>query len=119
MALTLYGISTCGTVKKAKTWLTSREVSFEWVDFRKTPPEAARVERWVQALGAKAMRNTSGGAYRALGEEKKTWTDEQWASAFKADPMLIKRPIIERDERPVQVGFRGTDEDFEARLLGE
>lgn len=117
MALTVYGIPTCGTVKKARKWLDERGVEHAWVDFRATPPSADQVNRWVSALSAKKMRNTSGGAYRALGEEKKTWSDDIWAEKFAEDPMLIKRPIIERDGVPVQVGFRGSDEELEATLL--
>jgi arsenate reductase len=115
--LTVYGISSCGTVKKARKWLEAHGAAHDWVDFRKTPPSAERVHDWVVAFGAKAMRNTSGGAYRALGDEKKMWSDAQWEAAFAKDTMLIKRPIIERHGKPVQVGFRGTDEEFESRLL--
>jgi arsenate reductase len=115
--LTVYGISSCGTVKKARTWLDTRGVAHSWVDFRKTAVTRERVASWVDAFGAKAMRNTSGGAYRALPAEKADWDDARWLDAFAADPMLIKRPIIERDGVPAQVGFRGSDEDFEARLL--
>lgn len=117
MALKLYGIPSCGTVMKARRWLDERGVPYEFIDFRTTPPSREQVERWVASFGAKAMRNTSGGAYRALGPEKKTWTDEHWTEAFAADPMLIKRPIIERDGQPVQVGFRGSDEQI-AQTLG-
>ena len=117
MGYTVYGISSCGTVKKAKAWLQDRGVSLEWVDLRKTPPAPERVAAWVETFGAKAMRNTSGGAYRALGEEKKSWTEAQWLEAFQADPMLIKRPIIEREGAPVQVGFRGSDAQLAATLL--
>jgi len=118
MALTVYGIPTCGTVKKARKWLDERGVSYAWVDFRSAPPTPAQVASWVDAFGAKAMRNTSGGAYRALPEEKKTWSDAEWAERFAGDPMLIKRPIVERDGTPVQVGFRGDDDEVAARLLG-
>ena len=117
MALTVYGIPTCGTVKKARKWLDGRGASYEWVDFRSQPPTKAQIETWVAVFGAKAMRNTSGGAYRALPPEKKTWSDDVWAEHFAADPMLLKRPIIERDGTPVQVGFRGDDDTFAARLL--
>ena len=118
MSLKLYGIPTCGTVRKARKWLDDRDVAHDWQDFRKDPPTQAQVEAWVDALGAKALRNTSGGAYRALGDEKKSWSDAQWIEAFSADPMLIKRPVIERDGAAVKVGFRGTDEEIEAALLG-
>ena len=117
MSLVLYGIPTCGTVKKARKWLQERGVEHEFVDFRKHPPEGSKVASWVSELGAKALRNTSGGSYRALGEEKKTWSDERWIEAFSADPMLIKRPVIERDGQAVQVGFRGSDDEIAARIL--
>ncbi|MBW1880757.1 MAG: Spx/MgsR family RNA polymerase-binding regulatory protein [Deltaproteobacteria bacterium] len=117
MALTVYGIPTCGTVKKARKWLGDRDASYDWVDFRSQPPTNAQVEAWVGAFGAKAMKNTSSGAYRALPAEKKTWSDAEWTEHFAADPMLIKRPIIERDGTPIQVGFRGSDDEFVARLL--
>ena len=117
MALTVYGIPTCGTVKKARKWLDEHGAEHTWVDFRATPPSAAQVTAWVSTFTAKKMRNTSGGAYRALGDEKKTWSDEVWAEKFAQDPMLIKRPIIERDGVPVQVGFRGSDDELAAALL--
>jgi arsenate reductase (glutaredoxin) len=103
--LTVYGIPTCGTVKKARAWLDGRGVKYTWVDMRTTPPDRARVTRWAKKLGAKALRNTSGGAYRALGPEKDTWTDAAWVDAFAGDAMLIKRPVIERDGEPASVGF--------------
>ena len=117
MGLTVYGIASCGTVKKARKWLDERDITHTWVDFRKTPVSAEQVNGWVQALGAKAMRNTSGGAYRALTDAEKAGTESEWAARFAADPMLIKRPIIERDGVAVQVGFRGTDAEHEAKLL--
>lgn len=103
--ITVYGISTCSTVKKARAWLDQRGHTHTWVDFRQTPPDPARVARWVAALGALKMRNLSGGAYRALGDEKLTWSAEQWTSAFFGDAMLVKRPIVEVDGVPVAVGF--------------
>ncbi|MCB9681939.1 MAG: Spx/MgsR family RNA polymerase-binding regulatory protein [Alphaproteobacteria bacterium] len=116
MGRTVYGIPTCGTVKKARAWLDAHDLDHAWVDFRATPPDRAQIARWVEAFGSAPMRNTSGGAYRALGDDKATWTDAQWIDAFTADPMLIRRPVIERDGTPVLVGFRGSDDDLLARL---
>lgn len=112
MALVLYGIPTCGTVKKARKWLEDRGVVYRFVDFRQTPPDRASVGRWVKALGAGPMRNTSGKAYRQLPTDKASWSDEVWADRFAEDPMLIKRPVVERDGEPVRVGWRGSDEDL-------
>lgn len=52
------------------------------------------------------MRNTSGQSYRALGEEKTTWTDEQWVAAFAEDVMLLKRPLFVKEGTAVAVGFK-------------
>ena len=62
------------------------------------------------------MRNTSGGAYRALGDDKKTWTDAQWITAFTKDPMLLKRPLIEQNGVALSTGFKGSDEEIKTRL---
>jgi len=106
MSITLYGIPTCGTVKKARKWLDAHQVAYEWVDTRQAPPAEARIRGWIEALGFKPLRNTSGGAYRARGPDKKQWGAEQWLPAFAADAMLLKRPVVEVDGQPVTVGFK-------------
>lgn len=106
MSVTVYGIPTCGTVKKARQWLDGHGVAHAWVDFRQSPPAPAQVARWVAAFGVNAMKNTSGGAYRALGAEKDAWSDADWLAAFQKDAMLIKRPVIEKDGAPWSVGFK-------------
>lgn len=116
MALTLYGIPTCGTVQKARAWLDGRGIPYTWVDLRTAPPDGARIRAWAQAFGTQAMRNTSGGSYRALGPEKDGWTEAQWIAAFTADAMLLKRPIVERDGAPVLVGFRASEDELVRRL---
>lgn len=116
MALTIYGIPSCGTVKKARAWLDAAGLPHTFVDFRATPPSAEQVAAWVTALGARAMKNTSGGSYRALGPEKEGWTDARWREAFVADPMLIRRPVVEVDGRPVLVGWNLGDAELRARL---
>jgi arsenate reductase len=111
----VYGIPTCGTVKKALTWLTEAKVPHRFVDLRAHPPDRARVARWVAAFGSQPLRNTSGASFRALGPARDTWDTEAWIDAFVSDPMLVKRPVVEVDGRPVAVGFRG---DLNAALGG-
>jgi arsenate reductase len=106
MSLVVHGIPSCGTVRKARAWLDANGVAHAFVDLRSAPPDRGTIAGWVARFGARALRNTSGGSYRALGPEKDSWTDEQWIAAFVADPMLIKRPVITRAGIPIQVGFR-------------
>lgn len=109
----VYGIPTCGTVRKAKSWLDNKKIDYVSVDLRQNPPSRAQLQGWVRAVGSRALRNTSGGSYRALGEEKESWSEEQWLDAFAADPMLIKRPVIERDGSLLLVGFSRSESELQ------
>jgi arsenate reductase len=120
MKRVVYGIPACGTVRKAQAWLAARGVAFESVDLRAAPPERAVVARWVGVFGPKALINTSGGSYRALkadqGAALDAWTPDAWIDAFTADPMLIKRPVVEVDGDPAVVGWNLDDATLAARL---
>ncbi len=62
------------------------------------------------------MRNTSGQSYRALGDEKQSWTDEQWIEAFAKDAMLVKRPLFVKDGTAVLVGFRDKEDVIREKM---
>lgn len=101
MKLELFGIPTCDSCKKARGWLQQQSMTVEWRDLRAAPPGEDVIKSWVQGLGSKALRNTSGRSYRSLPEERSTWDDARWVQAFAADPMLIKRPILVRNGKAV------------------
>ena len=106
MSLVVWGIPNCGTVKKARAWLDERQLAHTFVDLRQTPPSATTIAAWARAFGVQALKNTSGGSYRALPADKDAWSDERWVQAFAADPMLVRRPVVENDGQPLQVGWR-------------
>ncbi len=106
MAIRVYGIPTCNTCKKALKWLDDHNVYYEFINTKDYAPSRATIASWVETLGAKSMRNTSGLSYRALSEEKQTWTEAQWITAFAKDAMLIKRPLIVKDDIAILVGFK-------------
>jgi len=108
--ITVYGIPSCDSVRRARLWLEQRGVQHQFVDLRERGLPVERAALWLRAFGSAAMRNTSGAAYRALPAEKANWDDTRWASEFARDPMLVKRPVVEVDGAPVQVGFRATTE---------
>jgi arsenate reductase (glutaredoxin) len=116
MSIQVYGIPNCGTCKKAFKWLDENEVAYEFINTKEQPPTQAMITSWVEALGANPMRNTSGQSYRALGDEKKTWTDEQWIEAFSKDAMLLKRPLFVKAGKAVLVGFKDKDEVIREKL---
>lgn len=116
MSLNVYGIPNCGTCKKAIAWLDDKGVDYTFINTKENPPTQEMIEQWVASLTARLMRNTSGLSYRALGEEKKEWSDQQWTEAFADDAMLLKRPLFEKNGKAVMVGFRAKEEDKVAAL---
>lgn len=109
MTLQVYGIPNCGTCKKAFQWLADRQIDYEFINTKDHPPSKKMIQDWVKVLGSKPMRNTSGQSYRALGDDKQTWSDDQWVAAFAQDAMLIKRPLFVKDDKAVMVGFRANE----------
>ncbi len=119
MSLQVYGIPNCGTCKKALAWLDSQGIAYEFVNTKEQPPDRAAIADWIAALGSKPLRNTSGQAYRALGEVRQQWGDGEWLAAFAADAMLLKRPVFVKDGQAVLVGFRASETVLRQTLLDE
>lgn len=116
MTLQVYGIPNCGTCKKALSWLTNHGIEYEFIDTKVSPPPHNLIQTWVQTLGFKPMRNTSGQAYRALGEARQTWGETEWIEAFANNAMLLKRPLFVKDGQAVLVGFRAPESELLALL---
>jgi arsenate reductase len=109
MSIQVYGIPNCGTCKKALQWLDDNQVTYEFINTKETPTTQAMIQAWVETLGNKPLRNTSGQAYRDLGEQRNTWSDQQWIEAFAQNAMLLKRPLFVRDNQAVLTGFRAKE----------
>ncbi|GAB0154263.1 ArsC family reductase [Marinobacterium sp. BA1] len=107
---TLYGISNCDTVRKARKWLEARGVAFEFHDFRKQGLGADKVAHWGDAAGLDKVLNKRGTTWRQLPDEVKATTDAAALQALMVEqPTLIKRPVLELDDGRVEVGFKDTD----------
>ncbi|WP_042341821.1 Spx/MgsR family RNA polymerase-binding regulatory protein [Calothrix sp. PCC 7507] len=116
MSIQVYGIPNCGTCKKALKWLQDNNVDYDFINTKENPPNSEIVQNWVKSLGNLPMRNTSGQSYRALAEDKKTWSDEQWIEAFANDAMLLKRPLFVKHGTAVLVGFKDKEEVIREKL---
>ncbi|MBI5646169.1 MAG: Spx/MgsR family RNA polymerase-binding regulatory protein [Ignavibacteriae bacterium] len=112
----IWGIPTCGTVKKTIAWMIEHGVEFEFRNLRETPPSQSLLQSALASVShPKKMLNTSGASYRDGGWSAKaaSLSGPQIIEALLADPMLIKRPIV-RSSKLVTVGFQ---EDEWAALL--
>lgn len=105
MALTLYGIPNCDTVKKARTWLDAAGVPYIFHDFRKDGLEAAKLQSWIDAIGWEKLLNKNGTTFRKLPDTDKAGLDAAKAKALMLDqPAMIKRPVVEAADG-VSAGF--------------
>ncbi|STP09426.1 arsenate reductase family protein [Helicobacter cinaedi] len=100
MTITLYGIKTCGSVKKAITLLDKHSIPFHFIDLKTTTPNKEQLKSWIESKGIKVVLNSKGTTYKNLKRDGKitesildSHIQEQIDMLF-ATPMLLKRPII-------------------------
>lgn len=112
MAITLYGIPNCDTVKKARTWLNDHGREFHFHDFKKAGLTPAIVQSWLKQVDWEVLVNRKGTTWRALPDERKAAiVDLESAIALMLEsPSVIKRPVLVSGAS-VHVGF--TDELYQ------
>ncbi|MBO1531206.1 arsenate reductase [Psychrobacter sp. F1192] len=117
MTITIYGIKSCSTMKKAFAKLDELDVSYEFHDYKKQGIDKKSVERWVDQLGIDKVLNKRGTTWRKLTDEQKAAADSDEDKAIEllvAHTSMIKRPIIEgaRHEQPILLcGFDADELD--------
>jgi len=101
----LYGIANCDTMKKARNWLDSREIAFEFHDYRKQGLDMALLQSMETALGWETMVNRRGTTWRSLPDSIKDNIDRDSAlQVMLENPAIIKRPVLARDNQ-LFIGF--------------
>jgi Spx/MgsR family transcriptional regulator len=100
----LYGIVNCDQVKKARAWLDEAGVAYRFHDFKKEPPDAALIGRWLKKAGWETLVNRRGTTWRGIAEDERPATEAAARVAMLEKPTLIKRPVASLGETLV-VGF--------------
>ena len=98
MTITIYGIKSCSTMKKAFTKLDELGVSYEFHDYKKQGVDKDTVQRWVNALGVDKVLNKRGTTWRKLDDAQKQAADASVDNAIELlveNTSMIKRPIVE------------------------
>jgi arsenate reductase len=105
MKTILYGIKNCDTMKKARAWLDSNGVPYEFHDYKASGIDKATLERWAKTVGWETLLNRAGTTFRKLPDEKKTsLTQAKAVQLMLEQPSMIKRPVLERG-KTLLVGF--------------
>ncbi|MGA0604438.1 ArsC family reductase [Phenylobacterium sp. VNQ135] len=106
MAVTLYGIKNCDTMKKAWTWLDQKGVAYAFHDYKKAGIDRATLEAWVGKVGWEPLLNRAGTTFKKLPDADRQGVDQAKAvELMLAQPSMIKRPVLDVDGT-LTVGFK-------------
>lgn len=112
---TIYGIRNCDTVRKARRWLDAHAIECPFHDLRADGLDAARLDRWLAAVGDEVLVNRRSRTWRELPAATREAAE---AAALRTllleQPTLLRRPVLETGGEVV-VGF---DAGRYARLFG-
>ena len=109
--ITLYGITHCDTVKRARAWLAERERKYTFHDYKKQGVPTAHLKRWIKELGWESLVNRRGTTWRKLDAKQQAAVhDAASASALMiAQPSVIRRPVVEWANGTISAGFEARE----------
>jgi arsenate reductase len=103
--LTLYGISNCDTVRRARSWLDAHDVNYRFHDFRKDGLTSDLVSTGLQEVPAEKLINKHSATWRELPDSVRSQADGQAVGLLAEHPTLIKRPVLELANHDIEIGF--------------
>ncbi|WP_211825672.1 ArsC family reductase [Kistimonas asteriae] len=104
--ITMYGISNCDTIKKARRWMDENNIAYQFHDYRKDGLTEAQLTQWTDSLGWEALLNRRGTTWRKLPEATRDTIDHASAIAIMLEnPAIIKRPLLVAGDH-YQLGFQ-------------
>jgi len=103
--LTIYGIKSCDTCRKARKFLDEHNIEHNFHDLREDGLDIQMLERWTQRMGWERLLNKQSLTWRKIPEVDRNDMNRDKALAAMIDnPTLIKRPVLET-EKFIAVGF--------------
>lgn len=103
----VYGIPNCDTVKRARAWLAEHSVAHSFHDFKKQGLPEDQLQAWLQAVGWERLLNRRGTSWRQLDAAAQAAVVDAATAAvvMRAQPSVIKRPVVEWPDGRISVGF--------------
>ena len=106
MAITIYGIKNCDTMKKARAWLDGHGVAYRFHDYKAAGIAKEQLTQWCAQVGWESLLNRAGTTFRKLPDKDKNGLDAKKAIALMlAQPSMIKRPVLDLGRGKLLVGF--------------
>ena len=103
--LTVYGIKSCDTCRRARKYLTENDIEHKVHDVRDDGLDIQMLERWTDRIGWEKLLNKKSLTWRKIPEvDRNDMTRDKALAAMIDKPTLIKRPVLESPEF-IAVGF--------------
>jgi arsenate reductase len=100
----VYGIKNCDSVKKALAFFKKHNIEYTLHDFKSDTLACEKISYWLTHVEMKTLFNSRSTTYRELKLKELNLDDagkEEWLCK---ENMLIKRPVVEVDDK-VLVAF--------------
>ena len=117
MSLTLYAIPNCDTVKKARKWLESNDIAYDFHDYKKKGVPTEVLELACNKFGWEQVLNRKGLTWRRMTDEEKAAIKGQKdaLTLMRDKSSIIKRPLVTKANTPLLLGF--DEGEYSAALL--
>jgi Spx/MgsR family transcriptional regulator len=107
MALKVYGIKNCDTMKKTFTFLDEKGVSYDFIDYKKQKPSAELLNSFLEKTPLASLVNKQGTTYKKMEDTQKAALEnvETAIPILTENSSMIKRPVIVYPDGSVTLGF--------------
>ena len=94
--LTVYGIKSCDTCRRAKQFLNENNIEFRFHDIRDDGLDIQMLERWASRIDWQRLLNRRSLTWRKIPEvDRNSMTQNKAFASMIEHPTLIKRPVLE------------------------
>jgi arsenate reductase-like glutaredoxin family protein len=90
----VFGYEGDSATRAAQRFFKERRIPFSFVDLGKRSLAPAELRRFTEKLGARALLDTSGRAYRDGGLAHLRMDDGELVARLLADPRLLRLPLV-------------------------
>jgi len=94
LPIQIFGPENDQATRAALRFFKERRVAISFVDLRRRPIATGELRRFVEKLGAEALADTEGRAWREAGLGYLRMTDEELAAKLLADARLLNLPLV-------------------------
>ncbi len=93
-AVQVFGLEDSQPTRAALRFFKERRIAIHFVDLRRRPIAAGELRRFVERLGARALADTEGRAWREAGLGYLRMDDDELAGRLLADGRLLRLPLV-------------------------